>query len=250
MTENTANTKTTLNHALWFFSAASALGGFILAVLTGHTLSGALIACGLTFVLAIIGFRLGFVLIAGGVIIPMVLTSRTGSGFLGLTWMATIVFFTAAYLRAIVVGVGLAQKRHHLKSMRSIESDPELDTDSPEGPLVWLMELTAATVITMLLYLSVMGFAAIFQSMISDAQSAYEQKVATVVMVIVIGLLAFGHIVFTLLNARKSTRVEAALTIMGALHRELRSELLFFTHFRARRAKEKNWRPKRRKGKG
>ncbi|MDF1667942.1 MAG: hypothetical protein P1V97_39765 [Planctomycetota bacterium] len=249
MSEEAAKATKPFNQALWFFSSASGLGGFILAVLTGHSLAPALLASGLAFVFALVGLRLGFLLLAGGIIIPMVITSRTGTSFLGVIWVGTLIFFTSAYLRSILVGVGLAQKRHHLKVGRSTETGSELDTDSPEGPLAWLLELIAATAVILLLYISTVGFASVFQSFISDKQMLPEQKMATVVMLIVIGLGALGHFVFTLLNARKSTRIEAALTIMATLHRELRSELLFFTQFRARRARGKNWRPKRRKGK-
>lgn len=247
MSEKTEKEGTPINQALWFFSGASGLGGLILAILSGHGFPQGLLAGGLSFIFALIGFRLGFLLLAGGIIIPLVINNRTGPAFLGVTWVATLIFFTSAYLRSILVGVGLAQKRHHLKVSRSMESDPRLDTDSPEGPLVWLLELVAGTMTVMILYISFTGLGSLTSAMLSDNDLHYEKKLALVMIVFVISLGALGHLVFTLLNARKSTKIEAALTIMAALHRELRSELLFFTHFRARRARGKNWRPKRRK---
>lgn len=237
------------NQALLFFSGASGLGAFTLAVLTGHSLPPALLAGGLSCFLAFFGLRLGFLLLAGGIVLPLVMNGRAGSSFLSLTWLGTLVFFTSSYLRAILVGVGVAHKRHHLKVQRSMESDPRLDTDQAESPFLWLIETIIATAVIMVLYLSTMGFASIFQNLINDQQSRYEQKMAIVVMVIVLALGALSHFVFTLLNARRSSRLEAALTIMATLHRELRSELLFFTSFRARRARGRSWRPKRRKRK-
>jgi hypothetical protein len=221
--------------ALWFFSLVVAGATFLFGLVTGTDgMVSFFMAIG-AFLMAMWGLRLGLLLICTLIILSIFQSRSEGYFYLALPWIFLLSLLSSAYFRAILVNTGVSQKGRELYVPRPVVDDPEIRTDADEGYRLWAMELVLSSVLLTLIYCLVFGVAMVISWTSTDTMNLPNQKLAIGVLGMIMALMALGHFVFTLLNMRRTSKLEAALTIMATLHRELRSELVFFTRFRAKK---------------
>jgi hypothetical protein len=222
-------------NARCFFSLTASGAAFVFAGLSGANTGPAVAISIGALLMAFFGLRLGLLLIVCAVLMPLVYTYNTSAYFLSTVWLLSLVLMSSAYVRAIIVTTGLGLKRHHLFIPRPVKNDPDLQTDGAEGYRLWFFELLISTFVVTVVHSIIMALARSLSSSFMAGQNTSNQSLAIVTLGLLVVLGALGQLIFTLLRFRKATYLESAMTIMTTLHREIRSELVFFSQFRARR---------------
>lgn len=233
-----------------FFALAAGLGATALAVLSGSNPIIALALCGgVGALLTYSGARLGIVIIFGAACVPAFVSGRGGPAFLSTPWVAALAWTLAASFRGVLVNPGITPPKTfswrrflvHAGMMKrrgtlAIPRRYRPGEEGAEGPGSWGWELVASTaVVTLTHMLMMIGGSWIAASSVGGVDFDYNRKAAVVILGGLVAVWCLVAVIGAILQARRATPLEAKMTLLTALHRELRSELIFMARFRARK---------------
>jgi len=218
-------------------AAAAGFGALVMVCMTGYARLSVIhiaVAALTGFGIAWFALRLGIFAVVAAALLPQVWQGGFSPDFPSPVWIAALVWTTAACSRANLLTAGPTKKRGALAMARPWRRE-EQDSESVS---VWLWELSYVTAAVAILWLLLRLFGA-FAGRISGALPGQTEAIAAVAILgLLILIQVVAQVIFALLDAKDRSAEEARLIVFTDLHREIRSEILWFARFIANRRKK------------
>lgn len=227
-----------LDHPRGFFAVLGALAAALLALACGTPFQFLLFAAVAGYIANASGLRLGSLLVLGVALAPKIARQQFNAEVVRAMvanpfWIFSMALVVACSFRAVLNTSGLVKKRGVLRALRPWRaSQPGF-----EGWRVWALESFGTALLVTFIHCSLLMVFGFLAWTLSSAPTDSMRNSATAVFLL--GFLLFAWalstLAYKLLTMRRAEPVEARLTMIADLHRELRSDLLFLAHFKAKK---------------